>query len=296
MQNRPELYSVPVAGGAAAVKLSPAQTNLETNRAGGFVFSSDGSQVLFAWSNGQIYRIPPTGGTPTSLTPSVIFPSFVNASAVSSTGYVIYGTGTSSSQDQELYSIPLTGGSATLLNSTFGGGFSFLPEPLLVSADGSRVIYQTTTGLASSPVAGGSAATLATFSASQSLYGVKVGGGRVVYAFRDTGPAGTVISIASVPVAGGSTATLASGLADDFFQYDIVGNGTQVAYVGRTAPETRNGLFVVPTTGGVVTTLDDPSVTSHATRYIESSPTANRVAYVVRAANGIEELYSTPLA
>ena len=138
-------------------------------------FVDDGSQP--AWSNnnstiayifsGHLYIKGSGGTTPlTSTTDS--------DPAISPDGNTIaYASLTGS--DYQIYKIPVTGGTPTQL--TFGSGDKVGPN---WSPDGSTIIYETGTGLASVPVGGGASSTVYTGDAHDPSYAPS--GTKIVYA------------------------------------------------------------------------------------------------------------------
>ena len=208
---------------------------------------------------GTIFSIPVTGGAPTTLamfngTDGDEPRGDLTLSADGSTFYGatqyggVYGDG-------DIFSIPVTGGTPTILtslNGTFTGALTLIGSTL----------YGTNGVIFSLPVTGGTPTTLATFNGAdgnepnETLTLI----GSTFYGTTETGGASNDGTVFSVPVTGGTPTTLASfngtNGADPVAGLTLSANRS--TFYGVTDSGGANGdgsVFSIPVTGGTPTTL-----------------------------------------
>jgi uncharacterized repeat protein (TIGR03803 family) len=174
-----EVFSVPVTGGTPTVLASFNGSNGESPISG-LTLSSDGTTLYgttaFGGANndGEVFSLPITGGTPTLLA------SFNGSNgrspraglSLASDGTTFYGTTAlgGANNDGEVFSLPVTGGTPTLLASFNGSNGESPFCDLTLSSDGTT-FYGTTAaggannngGVFSLPVTGGTPTLLASF-------------------------------------------------------------------------------------------------------------------------------------
>ncbi|MEZ5404668.1 MAG: hypothetical protein R3F23_00435 [Verrucomicrobiia bacterium] len=209
----------------------------------------------------------------------------------------------------ELYSVPTVGGSTIKLNGPFAPSQDVLD--FLISPDSSRVVYRADQDLNnlfelySVPITGGPATKLngPMMGDAQAEFRVSPNSSRIVY-LADQDASG-VYELYSVPLTGGSVIKLNAPLV---FNGDVLGDdasgpgfvispdSSSVIYRADQEINTFNELYVVPITGGLVTKLNDATVTNVANFQI--SPNSSRVVYrSVISTNlfGSGNLYSVPM-
>ncbi len=234
------------------------------------------------YGDGNIFSIPATGGTPTSLY------SFTGATdgdwpygslTLSADGSTLYGMTSAGGiyADGTIFSIPVTGGSPTLLASFNGADGDAPYGSLTLSANGATLYGMTTQGgtagagnIFSIPVTGGTPINLYSFTgltdgafpegdltlSGSTLYGMTSGGG--------TDYEGNVFSIS---VFGGTPTNLASfnGTNGAFPEGSLMLNGG--ALYGMTSGDgfdNAGTIFVLPIIGGNLTTLYTFNAASNA--------------------------------
>lgn len=133
------LYSIPAAGGVTTA-LTPLDEDL-----GEFAITPDSSTIIYSQAGGgdQLFSLPASGGTPTAIpmTPSSV-PTFDIDAQISVTpdGQNVLFVGDYEIAGQnELYSLPLLGGTPTRLSDNLPSGADV--ASFLVSPDGNSVIY-----------------------------------------------------------------------------------------------------------------------------------------------------------
>ncbi len=269
-----ELFSAPVDGSGAAVKLNG------TLAAGGgtlsYEISADSQYVVYRADQDvdgvdELYRVPLDGsGGPEKLNDPLVAGGNVSDFTFSpDSQWVLYLADQDTDDVIELYRVPLDGSAGAMkLNGTlvaggdvgFGGNF-------FVSPDSQRVIYladQDTNDVFE-------------------LYGVAISGGAVVklnpplvaggevswvWSPQISADSSRVVYLAdqdtndleelfSVPIAGGTAVKLNGTLAGgSLFDFAIAADSSRVVYRARQDSATRNELYSVPLAGGTVTKLN----------------------------------------
>jgi dipeptidyl aminopeptidase/acylaminoacyl peptidase len=214
---------------------------------------------------------------------------------------VVYRADQDTDDVDELYSVPLAGGSPVKLNSPLvsGGDVSFFR----ISPDSSRVVYQADQDtddvweLYSVPLDGGSPV---------KLNGSLVSGGdipdldfqvspdssRVVYrADQDTDG---VWELYSVPLAGGSPVKLNGSLVSggDVWSFQVSPDSSRVVYNADQNTDDVDELYSVPLAGGSPVKLNGSLVSGGGVWSFQVSPDSSRVVYRAEQDTvGVLELY-----
>lgn len=145
-----ELFIVPITGGAPT-KLNPDFTDRDQDvRSGSINISPDGSRVVYVADVTEnvfeLFSVPTTGGNVTKLNPDFTgTQKDVNFTTVkiSPTGNrVIYVADQNTDNVDELFSVPIAGGTVTKLNPDFLDNNRDVADfDLHISPDGSKVVY-----------------------------------------------------------------------------------------------------------------------------------------------------------
>ncbi len=224
--NVSELFSVPITGGTP-VKLNGvlvAGGNVNPN----FILSDDSNWVVYRADQEtdsvfELYSVPITGGIPVKLNADLVaggdvFSEYYAISPDSSR--VVYRADQETDGVDELYSVPITGGTPVKLNADLvaGGNVHML---FFFSPDSTRVVYradQETDNvfeLYSVPITGGTPVKLnAELTASGNVayfFEISPDGRRVVYTAKPTAVGS--YELFSVPITGGTSVKLNADLA-----------------------------------------------------------------------------------
>lgn len=309
-----EVYSVPIGGGTATKLNDPVTTN---GRIIDFSLSPDGNTVVYIGDQDtdeitELYSVPVGGGTVTKLSPNtltttreVLFTRLISAD--SST--VVYIGDQNTNNVNELFSVPIGGGTVTRLNDPLpsGGGtglFGFALTP-----DGSRLIYsadQETNNvheIFSVPIGGGTVTKLNSTLATGGLLG------GAVFEFQISPDSSTVVyrggqdsvevdEIYAVPVGGGTPIKL-SEPGVDTFNYKISADSSTVVYQTSTGGSGVDELFSAPIGGGTITQLNGPLAVGETVGTFELSEDGGTVIYTTELFDADEApstgLYSVPI-
>jgi Tol biopolymer transport system component len=323
-----ELYSVPI-GGGSVTKLNPPLPSDADVGDENFEFSPDSSTVVFAVTEGTLgrralYSVPAQGGPAMRLTPPLVdggrinflgFDPFRMISPDGST--VVYTADQDTDGQNELYSVPIEGGTVTRLNPPLlhGQVVDSLHE---FSADGSTVVYQTfsTTEpneVFSVPTVGGPVTRLnAEFPSTDQVLSFQLthDGSFVVYTTvpRDAvapnpnkasvspkGVSSPPNGLFSVPIDGGPVQTLATGFAEGsgLNDFSISPDNQSVVYTADQDTPGTVELYRVPSLGGVAEKLNAPVVSGGNIFSFEIAPDSNTVVYRSdQDTDDVFELYS----
>jgi uncharacterized repeat protein (TIGR03803 family) len=229
--NNGSVFSIPVTGGTPTVLASTGGARWSSLTPSGNTFYSTaavGGIDGVSW----VSSVPITGGTPTTLA-SLSGSNDTNPVAnltLSRDGYTLYGTTASGgvSGYGTVFSVPITGGTSTILASFNGNNGQYPAGGLTLSADGSTLYGTTRYGGASYtgssysgygtvfslPITGGTPTVLASFDGTNGTNPwasvTFSGDGSILYGttgFGGTSGDGTVFS---VPITGGTPTVLAS--------------------------------------------------------------------------------------
>lgn len=310
-----ELYSVPVDGSAAAIKLNG------TLPAGGgtysYEISPDSQYVLYTADQEtdnviELFRVPLDGSAaPVKLSGPLVAGGTVSYFKISpDSTYVVYLADQDTDDVSEVYMVPVDGSAAPIkLNAPLvAGGDVGFSGYFFISPDSQRVIYladQDTDEV-------------------DELYSVPIGGGppvklnpplvpggevawiwdpqispdssRVVYVadqevvFRD--------EIFSVPIDGGAATKLNGALAGgSVYDFAISPDSSRVAYRARQDSATSNELYSVPLAGGPSTKLNEALPSDGQVNSFRISADSSRVVFMAdQDATSGNEIFRVPLA
>jgi uncharacterized repeat protein (TIGR01451 family) len=270
-----ELYSVPLMGGTP-VRLNPA---LEGDRdVHSFRISPDSQRIVYKVDHAddqglQLFSVPITGGVPVTLSHSVL--DVVYVGHPDKDIYQISPDGNSvvfldAWDVARLYSVPITGGTPTLL---YEAGYSI---DYAISPDGSTVAAKLVydlgepTELYAVPINGGAAVRLdaPTNGDMPGIYGsqfrINALGTHVVYIGDQETE--SVWELYSVPITGGTPVKLNDTLVTDgdVTNFQINPNGTTVIYRADQDTNEMHELYDIPIAGGSVTKISYPPFPSDA--------------------------------
>ncbi len=311
-----ELYSVPVDGSAAAVKLNA------TLPAGGgtnsYEISPDSQYLLYTADQDtdnvfELYRVPLDG----SAAPVKLSGALVAGGAVSyyfkispDSTYVVYLADQETDNVIELYMVPLDGSAAPIkLNGLLvaGGNVGF-SGTFYISPDSQWVVYladQDTNDvdeLYSVPIGGGAAV---------KLNPPLVPGGEVswVWDAQISPDSSRVVYLAdqevvnrdeifSVPIAGGVATKLNGPLAGNLlYDFAISPNSSRVVYRALQDSATQFELYSVPLAGGTPTKLNGALISGGQVNSFRISADSSRVVFMAdKGTTSGNEIYRVPLA
>lgn len=307
-----EIYSIPIEGGIATKVNGPLITGGACSE---FDISPDGNRVVYVARQDtinqfELYSVAITGGPTVKLnTPFAPFNGFasvVDPFKISpDSSRVVYHADQDTNFVFELYSVPITGGANTKLNSplVLSGDVTHYN----ISPDSSHVVYRADQDtndffeLYSIPIAGGAVTKLNNPQNGQVdnfFIEISPDSSRVVYV-AETNFLGK--ELYSVPLAGGVVTKLnapfvpGSGL-DSQQPFEISSDSSRVIYL---ADQNTNGvmeLFSVPLMGGVVTQLNSTLVLGGNVIKYQISADNSRVVYDAdQDVDQTLEIYNVPL-
>ena len=305
-----ELYSVPIGGGTATKLNGPVTPN---GRIFDFTLSPDGKTVVYIGDQDtdditELYSVPVGGGTVTKLSPNtltttreVLFTRMISAD--SST--VVYLGDQNTNGVNELFSVPIGGGTVTRLNKPLpsGGGVGLFGIEL--TPDGSRVIYsadQDTNNvheIFSVPIGGGTVTKLnSTLVSGGSVFEFQVSPDSSTVVYRGDQDTARIDELFAVPVGGGTPIKVSAPGANLFF-YEISADSSTVVYQTSTGGTGVDELFSAPIGGGTVTQLNGPLAVGETVGYFELSEDSSTVIYSTGLFDADEVpstgLYSVPI-
>jgi Tol biopolymer transport system component len=237
-----ELFSVPIGGGTATILNAPMASGgniIATSSWRGFKISPDSSLVVYLADQDdndvqELYSVPIDGGTPTKLNGPLTAGGDVGSRDADpflispDSATVVYYADQEVDETNELFSVPIDGGTPVKLNSALPSGGSVetrIIHPFRITADGSRVVY-TARGETAFAI---------------DLYSVPIGGG-------------TPVKINGPLVPGGNVGT-PTNLKDPFV---TTPDGGTVVYHADQETNDMSELFWVPVAGGAATKINDP--------------------------------------
>ncbi len=303
-----ELYSVPITGGAVT-KLNPSlakgrggvQGDIQAGPEHPFLISPDSQRVVYVADQDvdelyELYSVPITGGEAIQLSrnraagPGDVHGGIARPFRISPDSQrVVYVADLDVDEVIELYSVPISGGPVSKLNSTLAGGRGDVQgvdpaaEAFLVSPDSQYVVYladqdiDEVTELYSVPISGGKPTKL-----NPPLAGgrgdVRGAGKKVAHPFRISPDSRRVVYIAdqetdeafelwSVAINGGPVSKLNPPMAggkgdirgpsrDMINPFRISPDSRRVVYIADQESDSTFELFSVPITGGSATKLN----------------------------------------
>lgn len=283
-ENRFELYSAPLAGGA------PARLNADLPKGQVEDMEVAGDQIVFSYrfdnsAQHALYSVSVAGGALVQLTPE-----YASGLGAGQFGFLVAGGRVVYSVDQErasvpmLYSVPVGGGAAVRLSPDLPDpdpGLAWSVRSVRDSDDKGTVVFtmalpgNSTPQLYASPVAGGGASllsgTAALASVELSAFNVTPNGSRVIY----RSPSGGGTRLVSVTSAGGDLQELSpSGFTSVLI-----------------TPDSARAVFLVPGSGGVGSDLVSTLVAGGAQTPLGSAGNAQFALSLSGA-----EVYFTPAA
>jgi len=257
-----ELYSVPITGGTPT-KLNGTLVFSQNVSVSDFLISPDGNTVVYQADQDtdgvfELYSVPITGGTSTKLNGTLQANGdvFTNDFIISPDGNtVVYQADQETDGVNEIFSVPITGGIATKLNTTLPANGD-TDDFFLISPDSSTLVYI----------------------ADQEINNVLE-----LYSVPITGGTPTKLN-ATLPTNGDVS-------TNDFL---ISPNGTSVIYVAEQDADNVFEIYSVPITGGTPTKLNGTlPVGGDVDDFILISPNSSLVVYIAdQATNDVFELYS----
>ena len=308
--NEDELYSVPI-GGGTATKLNDPVTS--SGRIFDFTLSPDGSTVGYIGDQDtdeitELYSVPVGGGTVTKLSPNtltttreVLFTRLISAD--SST--VVYLGDQNTNGVNELFSVPIGGGTVTQLNDPLptGGGVGLFGIKL--SPDGSTVIYsadQETNNdheIFSVPIGGGTVTKLnSTLPSGGAIFEFQISPDSSTVVYRGDQDTDGIDELFAVPI-GGGTPLKVSEPGANLFNYEISADGSTVVYQTSTGGQGVDELFSAPIGGGTITQLNGPLGVGESVGFFELSQDSSTVVYTTELFDADEEpstgLFSVPI-
>lgn len=305
-----ELYSVPIGGGTATKLNGPVTPN------GGifdFTLSPDGSKVVYIGEQDidgitELYSVPVGGGTVTKLSPNtltttrqVLFTRRISAD--SST--VVYLGDQNTNAVNELFSVPIGGGTVTRLNNPLPSDGDVGLFGVELTPDGSRVIYsadQETNNVHevfSVPIGGGTVTKLnSTLPSGGAIFEFQISPDSSTVVYRGEQDTATIDELFAVP-AGGGTPIKLSEPGVNMFNYKISADSSTVVYQTNTGGVGVDELFSAPIGGGTVTQLNGPMAPGETVGFFELSEDGSSVIYSTELFDADEDLttglYSVPI-
>jgi Tol biopolymer transport system component len=299
LSDRVELYSVDSAGGES-VKLSgtlafgsvDARYHVSPNAARA-VYVATQSLDPFGGSVVEIFSVPANGGPVTTLNgPMVSGGDVVPGSGRISpdSSRVLFVADKLTDEVEELFSVPLAGGTPQRLNGTMQPTGDVLVDSLQFSLDSSRVLYVADQNIENQhelftvPATGGTAIRLNAPLTSQgdvvvSSVAFSPDGGRVIYrADQNTDEKFELFSVA----AGGGTPMLlntALPTSGDVIDARFSPDGASVFYLANQEFGNVFELFQVPAAGGEPQKINGPLVPGGNVTHWAVSPAGDRVVY-----------------
>jgi Tol biopolymer transport system component len=290
-----ELYSVPIAGGPT-VKLSPPPG--PGGDVGHFVLSQDGAYVVFTgdFESDAVYgayAVPVTGGEVVKLNTSL---SWVTTEALAVTDVApdgpraVFVTSTGG-----MYSARLAGGPPVLLAGTVNGA---RPEqPIVVTPDGDTVVFHRGGVLHGVSILGGASWQISNLGSCIPCYrcgGAHVGWGEissdssmVIYRRTVAGLPCSQTALFSSAIEAPNEVQLSPNPVPGWW---LAPNDAVVAFLSSPME-----IAVVPTTGGMTTTIPTDALSS--SYILDITPDGMRVQYYSDALTPfVRELFSSPLA
>lgn len=263
-----ELYSVPLAGGPATKLNSPTDDERPVYEA---KISPDGTRVIFlaggtAPSPAGLFSVPIDGGAPIRINRSADRAVTVGDFEISADGqHVVYQSDELSGR-QELYSVPLGGGTITNLSSEVPGPDGQV-ERFAISPDGRQVVYtafRLTEGISDLfivAIEGGVAERLNTPPLRHvEAFAFALAGNAVVYEVRL--PTSSISGLFSAPLVGGSSQYLSGSLPEGATPqgFAVTPDGRRVVFRAGVYGAFEQGLYSVEVATGELVTLADPAL------------------------------------
>lgn len=285
-----------------------------------FEITPDGNTVVYtANKNGgayELYSVSINGGENTKLNGDLGEFGNVYTFKISPDGTkVVFETGSSSRNPEEIWSVSIFGGAQINLSNMPNTLERVIPaiqgEPSYkITPDGTNVVFRagairSPENLYIVPLTGGTPSVLNNTSLSTRKfpeYQISPDGSRVIYAEQDDSFG--QINLYSVKQDGTENVNLTGTLQADrsaFSSFLINSTSTRVVYISDKETDNKFELYSVPVAGGISIKLNGPliaegDVGGSNDDYITITPDGNRVLYRADAeTDGVSELYSVPI-
>ncbi len=302
-----EVYSVPITGGTSTQLNDPLVSGGSTST---LQISPNGDSVVWVGDHDtdgifEIYAVPIEGGTVQKLNDALPAAADVNGTFYlandGTTTWVVYLADRDTDGQEELYSVPIIGGTVQELNGTMVTGGKIVT--VRISPDASTVVYNADQDvlnkieLYSVSIAGGTPVKInsTTMIAGGDIYGsrfaINSSNDRIVY-LADQDTDGTVEAYSS-PIGGGVPIKISTARTSGIGvrQMEVSPDGNYVAYRGEMNGNNIYELYEVGITGGVsVKQHSDLSGSSDVDDFIYT-PTGNIVFTVDMDGNSYDELF-----
>jgi len=309
-----ELYSVPIDGSAAPVKLSGVLDDYSS--VDRFEISADGSRVVYIvdLEGYEIYELcsAPIDGSaaPVKLNGALAAGGTVSAVEFqigADNSRVVYVADLNADEVWELYSAPIGGGAPVMLKGALSAcGRLGLYNIFLTGANSSRVVYRSDEDkdgvceLYSIPIDGGAAPVKfdGMLVAGEEALGFEISpdGSRVIYRVAQSGD---TVDLYSAPIAGGAPTRISgTPVADSDVAYDfqISADSSWVVYRTYQAMNDVSELYSAPIAGGAPVKINGALPAGDGLDRFEINADSSRVLYeVYHAADDVLDLYSVPI-
>jgi Tol biopolymer transport system component len=303
-----ELFSVPIDGGSVINISGPMVLGgniFNPTADAGFFISPDSSRVVFIADKTddtvyQLYSVPIAGGTVVNISGSMVSGGDVQGIvgprveiSADSTRVVFIADKTTDGTD-ELFSVPITGGTVTNLSGSMVSGGQV--RRFRITPDGSKVVFNaqkppnTEGRLFSVAIDGGAITTLSDPLIDGNALGeilVSPDSRRVVYR-----TSGGIYEIYSVSILGGAITKISDIPSSNSFDFSISPDGKRVLFLGDPNVYEMYELFSAPIAGGTVTTLSGPIVSGgRVFSYAISADSARVVFHADKTTDEVDELW-----
>ena len=314
IDERLELFSVPIAGGTAVKLNGPlvADGNVST-----WQITEDGQRVVYRADQElahrfEIYSVPITGGTAVKLNGTLVYGGTVTVFAVSADSQrVVYSADQEVIDREELYSVPITGGTPAKLSDPSPARFSSISK-FAITPNSLGVVYSSDPDdpgkveLFSNAITGGSPHTLSALTLDTTYvrsFAITPNSLGVVYlADQDTDD---MAELYSTYITGGTPIKVSGTLAASAWiaSYAITPNSQGVVLTTNktVGPDSVYELYSNYITGGTPIHLNGVLPTGSTVIPIPEqidaiTPNSARVVYVAdQDTTGINELYSNSI-
>ncbi len=311
---RGQLYSVPIAGGTAVRLNADLVFDFDI---GNYQVSPDGGTVVYtdfrnASGERELWSVPALG----PMESAVKINRSLNGGAVEDyykisddSDTVVYSANATASQRSDLYSVPIHGGTSTLLNTGSVSSHSVEPTFLISSDDlNPRVVFRSAPlssavyQLYSVPLGGGAVnrlnGSLGSGEAVATGFDISPDGNWVVY--RSDEGTDNIYDLYSAPITGGTPIRLNEELeayadvlgSPSFPDFQISPDSQRVVFLADQSIDTVNDLWSAPITGGAATKLNRTLASGGDVQAFRISPDSNWVVYGAdQDADTVDELY-----
>ena len=299
---RGQLYSVPIAGGTAVRLNADLVFDFDI---GNYQVSPDGGTVVYtdfrnASGERELWSVPALG----PMESAVKINRSLNGGAVEDyykisddSDTVVYSANATASQRSDLYSVPIHGGTSTLLNTGSVSSHSVEPTFLISSDDlNPRVVFRSAPlssavyQLYSVPLGGGAVnrlnGSLGSGEAVATGFDISPDGNWVVY--RSDEGTDNIYDLYSAPITGGTPIRLNEELeayadvlgSPSFPDFQISPDSQRVVFLADQSIDTVNDLWSAPITGNTVATkLNSQLAAGGDVQAFRISPDSNWVVY-----------------